>query len=189
MTEAKQTTDKPSAAVAVPAQTPGMEFFQRRSYESLINQPEGTIDATTGRVLVDKESLIDAPHIITGAVFREGASELGYVSVEATTANDVDVVYNDSGTGIRAQISGYLAWKGYVKGWTPEHPDVPWDEWEIMDPSRVCVDLSKKGKKTLHVRGILLHVRNGLRVSEYTFESVGPNGKKIEGDAKTYYLN
>jgi hypothetical protein len=181
------TTDVEKAAPA-PLDTVDstINVFQRRSFNDLTALP---IDATEGRALVkDKADLEGVEHIITGVVLRTGASDAGYVSVEATTANDADIVYNDSSTGILAQLSEYLTFKGYVTGWTRENK-MTWEDWTINDRRRVTVTVSKKGEKTMHVQGIALHVRGGLRVSKDYDVEIVENGKKRTIKATTYYLS
>jgi hypothetical protein len=167
--------------------TPNMlGTFQRRSFTEMITQP---LDATEGRALVDKERLEGVEHIITGCVYRDGAAANGYVSVEATTATDNDIVYNDSSTvGIADQLAAYLTYKGVVKGWTPEN-HAPWDRWEIVDTRRAVLHVAKNGTTSLHVKGLALHVRGGLRASkDYDVEITGDDGKKRTVKATTYYL-
>lgn len=166
-------------AEIVPAETaPAVQGFSRRSFEALKNTP---IDTTEGRALVLKEHLENVPHIITGFVMREGASETGYSSVEAVTENDTDIVYNDSGTGIRDQLEDYLVAKGMIRRSSRR---IPWEDWEILDTVRITRSVSKKGKTSLHVTDVALYVRNGLRRSDYEWS----NGKQ-SGDGTTFYLN
>jgi hypothetical protein len=54
--------------------------------------------------VVDKESLIDIPMVVLDYKFTPGKFGEDFVSVVAITENDKRVVFNDGGTGVRAQF-------------------------------------------------------------------------------------
>lgn len=168
-----------SAAEVAPAPAAPVSPYRRRTFAERTSS--GLVDSTQGRQKVDKKNLIGVPHIITGWVMREGASDVGYASVEAITENDIDIIYNDSGMGVREQLANYLVDKGMI---SVPGPKAPWQDWTIIDKERIKTHTSKKGNITLVITDVELFVRNGLRVSEYTWHE----GKKT-GEAETYYLD
>ena len=89
---------------------------------------------------IDKATLVGQPFGITGVRFRTNERQVVFAEVEIVTATGEQFGLNDSSTGIRQQLSDYMAGKGLtVSGNT---------DWQ----------------------DIKLFVPRGLRVSEYTVQ-------------------
>lgn len=65
-----------------------------------------------GLALVDKASLVGTPFRITGFYFSENDKSIGYVYVDGEDVDGNTFTFNDSSTGVRAQIIAYLQTKG-----------------------------------------------------------------------------
>jgi hypothetical protein len=182
-----QSTDVEPVVDGTVVEAPPASAFRRRSFAELAERP---IDQTEGRTKVDKAELAGdeetgakgTAFIITGFTMRDGATETGYVSVEAVTGNETDIVFNDSGTGVRDQLEDYLVGKGMIS--RPSRRS-PWSDWEILDTERVQRRVSSKGVTTLVVSDVALYVKGGLRVSSYEYT----DAKGLKIPAKTYYLD
>jgi hypothetical protein len=158
---------------------------------------------TKGFRLVEKADLIGVPHAIVAATYREGHTRNGtrgdYVSLEAIVADsdtlksppvagqlpspltvfpNEPVIYNDSGTGIRRDITEHLHNSGVIDVGPAIEDfnrfDKQYQLWTsgaeyVIDGLSVYPDGSKF--RYIAVRG--------LRVSEYEYEG---------GDAETYYF-
>lgn len=153
--------------------TEALAFLESRgtkAEKSFAELVQGTA-VVEGRTLRDKATLIGVPHIITGVSFRpvDAKNKRDFVSVEATDVNDLAIVYNDGGTGIRRQIVAYLQAAGQLP--QDMNPD---DMIAANGAESVSFEFSNDGT------GIpTLAVPRGLRESDYESDY---------GPARTYYL-
>ncbi len=160
---------RPSSDLAIPAQN-----LAELSYNELMALD---LDETRTRDLVDKESLLGVPFVITSFTFRQSdMAKVEYVSVEATTKDDQRIVFNDGSTGVRRDLVNYCAARGIFEVQGDESKFDPngslFDmaaneviDWSVDDVV-AGVDSNGMWYATVHApRGIL--VRKGLRKSEY----------------------
>src|SRR5271166_1802296 len=120
--------------------------------------PEG-FDVLEGFEPIDKAGLVGVPFKVTGVRFRKNEREIVFAEVEIVGAEGEPASMQDASTGVRDQLSAYLAAKKikFTVG-TPEEPG-PWVDVKLYAP-------------------------RGLRVSEYEVHDAGGRPKM----AKTYYL-
>lgn len=90
-----------------------------------------------GLEIADKAELIGVPLIITSVRLQTGARDIEYAYVEAVTESGDSITFNDSSSGIKAQLIDYLEALGKTI-----------TEGEIFD-------------------GLKLLIPRGLRVSEF----------------------
>jgi hypothetical protein len=72
-------------------------------------------DQLDGLDLVDKGELIGKPFRITSVSFEENARGVSYVYVDAEDANTNGFTFNDSSSGVRAQLVAHLTRIGQDK--------------------------------------------------------------------------
>lgn len=180
-------TPAPSGLVSYTGGQPEVDLqsllAQASASQQDINQLLQGADFVIGRALVDKDTLLGVPHIITSATFRKGNKDASgaqhdYVSCEFTTLPtaghaQVDGVYNDGSTGIRRQVVQYLAHKTDLPASYVEAPDAL--VWSVAMESQV-----ESGEPTDPVYPIKLIAPRGLRKSEYSND--------FSDEAVTYYL-
>lgn len=107
-------------------------------------------DTIEGFDPIDKATLVGQPFGITGVRFRTNDRSVVFAEVEVVDANGAQYGLNDSSTGIRQQLSDYLAAKGLpVSGNT---------EWQDVQ----------------------LYVPRGLRVSEYEVQDERGRAKQAK---------
>lgn len=111
-----------------------------------------------GLDLVNKTELIDTPFRISAIWFETNERGIEYVYVEAEKANGEEVTFNDSSTGVRAQLVSYLAATGN---------DSVVDTATALEP-----------------HSMNLVIPRGLRVSEF----MARDERGREKPAKTFYL-
>lgn len=168
-----------------------------QSYDAMLAGND--VDVVEGSDLLDKKLLEGVPHIITRIVFRpSGKSDKNYVSVEAITKDNEQVVYNDGSTGIRRQLMNYALAKGWAVPAEEAHTviseakaqpnnvldygDLPIDMFDWDLPAEMRFD--NNGDRLVVISDLKLHAKRGLRPSDYKWKD--ENGK--ERDATTYYL-
>lgn len=173
---------------------------------------EATHVAAGFRLITDKHDLIGIPFIIIGLTYREGIPREGrvadYISCEAVAADPVTmaalvpearrremtifpnepIVFNDSSTGIRRQLTAYLHQAEIIDVGKPGKPEKKPDGTEFI-PNRFDrsyqfwargEDLATTGiTQELDERPLRYVCPRGLRVSEYAF------GSKT---AETFYI-
>lgn len=120
-----------------------------------------------GLDLVDKLTLVDVPFRILGVSYRTSSTNNArLVEVDAERADGTTFSFNDSSTGVKEQISGYLASIG------KDHAiEIESEYVEFTDAERLVVP-------------------KGLRVSEYEIDIVRPDGRPTgaKRKARTFYL-
>lgn len=166
------------------------------SWSEIMERTEDLV-TVSGNLLVSKQTLEAIPHVITSIRYQEYKNDRGYVSIEATVADESTlfkaenripgvnaeerVVYNDGSTGIRRQITKMLHTMGLivVAGNVADDSafDIGFLDWKTY-PGRESGDLPYFRRNP---RGgpLLIWVRRGLQVSKYSND---------HGDAETWYL-
>lgn len=162
------------------------------TFDALAEGADSTASRDVYTSADDKDKLIGVPFVITSIVFRpsDKKQDGDYVSCEATTRDNAQIVVNDGSTGIRRQVAQYGEFKGWWK--IPELDasttsdikskyDLGVHLWEFTKgdvESRYTEDGS--GDLTVTVKSrVQLLAKKGLRRSDYD----GPAGK-----ATTFYL-
>jgi hypothetical protein len=113
-----------------------------------------------GLAIVAKTELIDQPFRITGVQFETGKSnDISYVYVDGEFTNGETFTFNDSSSGVRAQVVEYLKARGR---------DAVVDTG-AYEPLNVIIP-------------------RGLRYSEYDVNVADERGRFISKTARTYYL-
>lgn len=146
-------------------------------------------DVISGADLLKKDEKLElegVPFIITKIVFRDAGRidrdtklPLDYVSVEATTGDLRDVVFNDGSTGIRRQLVQYALGKSlkFIKE-TPT--ETVWvDASEIFNVDDTDTPIPGIAEGISYTTDLALVAKRGLRISRYTNEY---------GDSQTFYL-
>jgi hypothetical protein len=111
-----------------------------------------------GLDLVNKAELLDTPFRISAIWFQTNEAGVHYVYVEAEKTNGEEITFNDSSSGVRAQIISFLSAKGQDAAVDTATADEPY--------------------------ALELVVPRGLRVSEF----MARDERGREKPAKTYYL-
>ena len=113
-----------------------------------------------GLAIVAKSELVDVPFRITGVQFETNPkSEISYVYVDAEYANGETFTFNDSSSGVRAQVIEYL---------------------KTLNRDSV-VD-------TGEYEPVSLVIPRGLRFSEFDVKVADEKGRFVDKTARTYYL-
>lgn len=150
--------------------------------------------------LIDKEDLIGVPFVVKRIVYREGYPREGaagdYVSVECIVADratldsepvkamvpgplsvypNEGVVFNDSGTGIRRELTRLCAQYGLIELKDPENADAPYQAWKAGGPESTAgfTGMEFGGKRSVYL------ALRGLRRSDYEWQG---------NPATTYYF-
>lgn len=171
----------PISDVAVPATTTAATFAE------LSSGADTVLSRSVFSSKEDKTLLVGVPFIVTGITFRPSDMQVGkdYVSLEAITVHDEQIIINDGSTGIRRQIAEYLSRKGFVTLGTPDDDmseyDTPISTWGTTDHAAFVTD-EETGKTLLVVQGIVqLKVMKGLKRSDFVQTANRPAGT-------TFYL-
>jgi hypothetical protein len=82
----------------------------------------GTAEELTGIELVDKAELIGVPFCITAVWFTENQRSIEYAYVEGMRVDGTVFTFNDSSSGVKAQIESILQGKGVDTVPTEEAP-------------------------------------------------------------------
>lgn len=70
--------------------------------------PWGAAETLDGLEIRDKAELLERPFLIESVWFEVGSRNVEYVYVQAQFENGETFTFNDSSTGVRAQIEAYL---------------------------------------------------------------------------------
>src|ERR1017187_9422367 len=97
-----------------------------------------TADVVAGRAQVRKSDLIATPFLITSVTYRESTKGLNritgetgdyvcvdFVTVPSDGSDPIEAMFIDGSTGVRRQITGYLAKLGVLAEGYKEEPDLP----------------------------------------------------------------
>lgn len=71
------------------------------------------VDILDGLELVDKAELVGKPFLIESVWFQTGARAVEYVYVQGQYENGAQFTFNDSSSGVYAQVESYLSLKGH----------------------------------------------------------------------------
>lgn len=136
------------------------------SQDNFIPQEWGQSAQIDGLDLVDKQTLLDEPFRILGVAFRHSSTNGALlVEIDAERVDGTTFSFNDSSTGVKEQIVGYLASIG---------------KDFVVEQESEYLALSETEK---------LVIPRGLRVSEYEVDIRNPAGRVVgRRKARTYYL-
>lgn len=112
-----------------------------------------------GLAIVAKAELVDVPFRIIGIYFETNKSDISFAYVDAEYANGETFTFNDSSTGVRAQLIEYLKGRGRDS---------------IVD--------------TGAYETVSIVIPRGLRVSEFEVKATTESGRFVDKMARTYYL-
>lgn len=112
-----------------------------------------------GLAIVDKKELINVPFRIIGVYFETSKNEISYVYIDGEHVNGETFTFNDSSSGVRAQVIDYLKNRGRDS---------------IVD--------------TGAYEQVSIVIPRGLRVSEFEVRATDERGRFIDKTARTYYL-
>jgi hypothetical protein len=157
-------------------------------FETLAAMQGEDVFEAAGYAVVEKDELVKKPFIVTGVTFRESdQNNTGYVSLEATTADNEKVVINDGSTGILAQIVHLAVTRGVFlpDADTALKDDVSLAELVNTDNPKVYVSFSQTGEWNIRWHIGLLKCKRGLRRSDYDAREV--DGRKIPAGT-TFYI-
>jgi hypothetical protein len=117
-------------------------------------------DEIEGLDLVDKATLVGVPFLVTGIHFTVNNDNVSYVWLDAINRAGEPFTFNDSSSGVRAQVIEYLGKIG-----------------------------KSDAVETEEIVSVKLKVGKGLRVSEYDREVPDArSGKMVWKRLRTYYL-
>lgn len=118
------------------------------------------VETLAGVDILQKSELIDVPFLVTAVKFTINASQTEFAWIEGKRQDGSGFTFNDSSSGVKAQITAYMTERGM---------DVATlDTW---------VDFPKG-----------LVIPKGLRVSEYEVDVLNQRNQMETKTVKTHYL-
>jgi hypothetical protein len=136
----KPAQNGPATPPAAPA-APAAPF----NFNDLVKKAE----VIEGFDIMDKAELIGVEFVITGVWFASGARNVGYAYMNGVKRDGSKFTFNDSSSGIKAQITDMMTKMG---------KSTAYDTGEVLE--------------------VLIHIPRGVRVSEYEIKDVNNKDRK-----------